>query len=51
MESLLQVLSDKVESLPTGAVAYLRLPIRSWSALTPDIIATLAELWRPRDLK
>lgn len=51
LESLLQVLTDKVESLSTGAVAYLKLPIRSWSALTPDIIATLVELWRPRDLK
>lgn len=50
LESLLQLLSDKVESLPTGAIAHLKLPIRSWKALNKDIIGNLADLWRPRDL-
>lgn len=49
LESLLQVLSGKVESLPTGAVASLKLPIRSWKTLNKDIIGNLTDLWRPRD--
>lgn len=51
LETLLQVLTDKVESLPTGAIAYLELPIRSWKALSMDVIAELEKVWRPRDLK
>jgi len=51
LESLLQVLTDKVESLPTGAIAALELPIRTWKALTYDVVADLDKVWRPRDLK
>ncbi len=51
LESLLQVLTDKVESLPTGAIAALELPIRTWKALTYDVVADLEKVWRPRDLK
>jgi phosphohistidine phosphatase len=50
LETLLQVLTDKVESLPTGAIAYLELPIRTWKALNLDVIAELEKVWRPRDL-
>jgi phosphohistidine phosphatase len=51
LESLLQMLTDHLDCLPTSAIAYLKVPVRSWSALTPQIIAELEELWRPRDLK
>lgn len=51
LETLLQLLSDHVEALPTGAIAFLELPIRSWKALTEDLIADLEKIWRPRDLK
>jgi phosphohistidine phosphatase len=50
LETLLQVMTDHVESLPTGAVAYLELPIRSWKALKRFVVADLKKLWRPRDL-
>ncbi len=50
LESLLQLLTDKVESLPTSAIAHLELPIRTWKALTTDIIAHLKHLWLPRDI-
>jgi phosphohistidine phosphatase len=50
LESLLQVLTDKVESLPTSAIAQLELPIRTWKALNTDVIAHLKHLWLPRDL-
>lgn len=50
LEGLVQILSGKVVSLPTGAIAYLRVPVRAWSALTVHIDCKLAELWRPKDL-
>jgi phosphohistidine phosphatase len=50
LETLLQILTDHVESLPTGAIAYLELPIRSWKALSKDLVVNLKKLWRPRDL-
>lgn len=51
LETLLQMLTDKVESLPTSAVACLKIPIRSWKALTSDIVAHLVGVWRPREIK
>jgi len=51
LESLLQLLTGQVESLPTSAIAHLELPIRTWKALTTDIIADLKHLWLPRDVK
>lgn len=50
LESLLQLLTDKVESLPTCAIAHLELPIRTWKALSTDIVAHLKHVWRPRDI-
>lgn len=51
LESLLQMLTDKVESLPTSAIAHLELPIRTWKALNTEIIAHLKHLYRTRDIK
>lgn len=51
IESLMQMLTDHMDCLPTSAIAYLKAPVRSWSALTPQVIAHLESLWRPRDLK
>jgi len=51
LESLLQMLTDKVEALPTSAIAYLKVPVRTWNALGANVIADLAEVWRPRDIK
>jgi len=51
LESLLQLLTDRVESLPTSAIAHLELPIRTWKALNTDVIANLKHLWLPRDIK
>lgn len=50
LETLLQMLTDKVESLPTGAIAVLDVPIRSWKALNRDVIAHIKQIWRPREL-
>ena len=51
LESLLQMLTDKVESLPTSAVALLKVPIRNWKGLNDEVIAGLEHVWRPRELK
>lgn len=51
LETLLQLLSGKVESLPSAAVAVLKLPVRVWGALNTDIEGKLDELWRPKELK
>jgi phosphohistidine phosphatase len=50
LESLLQMMTDKVESLSTAAVAHLEVPLRTWKALDPSIIMLLKHIWRPRDL-
>ncbi len=50
LETLLQILTDKVESLSTAAIAHLEVPLRTWKALDTTVIATLKHLWRPRDL-
>ena len=51
LEALLQILTDKVESLNTCTVAHLVLPIQSWKDLKEDSEAELVDICRPRDLK
>lgn len=51
LESLLQLMTDKVASLPTSAIAHLGLPIRTWKSLSNEIIADLKHIWLPRDIK
>lgn len=51
LEGLLQILSDKVESLPTAAIAHIVLPIKHWSEITDELDGDLISLWRPGDLK
>lgn len=52
LEGLLQILSGRVESLPTAAVAYLSLPIHSWKEIRAhENTGELVALWLPRDLK
>ncbi len=52
LEGLLQILSGRVESLPTAAIAYLSLPIHSWKEIrSHEDPGELIALWTPRDLK
>ncbi len=52
LEGLLQILSGRVESLPTAAIAYLSLPIHNWKDIrSHDDPGELIALWTPRDLK
>lgn len=50
MEAFLQILTRKVESLPTASIAYLKIPVKSWSELNDDLECEIKKLWRPKDL-
>jgi phosphohistidine phosphatase len=50
LESLLQMVTGKVESLPTAAVANLAISIDSWKNFLADTHAEITNLWRPKDL-
>jgi phosphohistidine phosphatase len=51
LESLIPMLTERVESLPTAGVAYLSLPILHWKELKSKTKAELIELWRLKDLE
>lgn len=50
LEILVEELSGKHERFPTGALAYLSLPITRWNDFDIKGDATLVNLWRPREL-
>lgn len=50
LDSLLQMLTDKVESLPTAAVASLSVLIDTWKDFNLESRCELNDLWRPKDL-
>jgi phosphohistidine phosphatase len=49
LESLLQMLSTRVESLPTAVIAYITLPVKQWSEITNATEGELIEIWRPKE--
>jgi phosphohistidine phosphatase len=51
LETLLQILSRQIESLPTAVVAHIVLPIDHWSELNDESYGDLIGLWRPKELK
>jgi len=51
LETLLQILSRQIESLPTAVVAHIVLPIKHWNELNADSYGDLVGLWRPKELK
>jgi len=51
LEGLLQILSGRIESLPTSAIAYLSVPIKSWKDLSETNETELIALYRPKELK
>jgi phosphohistidine phosphatase len=50
LESLIPLLTGRVEGLPTAGIAYLSLPIEHWGDLKAKTKAELIELWRPKEL-
>ncbi len=51
LESLTQVLGDKIDALPTGAIAVIILPINKWSELSTETEGELANLWTPAEFR
>jgi phosphohistidine phosphatase len=51
LESLVQILGDKIDSMPTGGLAVIVLPIDSWGELNLETEGKLSRLWRPEELK
>jgi phosphohistidine phosphatase len=47
LEAALQLLDGHVESLPTGATAYLRLDIDDWKSLSIDTTGDMIGFWNP----
>jgi phosphohistidine phosphatase len=50
LETLLQLLSGQIESLPTAVIAHLALPIHQWTELNSEIIGELVDIWRPKEI-
>jgi phosphohistidine phosphatase len=50
LETVLQMLSGRIESLPTAVIAYLVLPVRQWSEVSPETDGELIEIWSPKEL-
>jgi phosphohistidine phosphatase len=50
LELLLESLTGRSETLPTAALARVRLAIAQWSEFEDDLRGELVDLWRPRFL-
>jgi phosphohistidine phosphatase len=50
LETMLQILSNRIESLPTAVIAHIVLPITHWRLLDSDVEGELVEIWRPKEL-
>ena len=50
-EALVQILTGKVESLPTASIAYVTAKIDNWKDVKDSDGLKLKNLWRPKDLK
>ena len=50
-EALLQILTGKVESLPTASIAYTTAKIDKWKNIMKCEELKIKKLWRPKDIK
>ena len=50
LETLLQLLSGQIQSLPTAVIAHLVLPIHNWTELASETEGDLVEIWRPKEI-
>jgi phosphohistidine phosphatase len=51
LEGFTQMMSGEVESMSTGALAHIVLPIEKWEDLNGEVKGDLVDLFRPRDIK
>ena len=50
MEALVTHLTDRMETMPTAALAHVALPIKQWTELDYETQGKLLNLWRPKAL-
>ncbi len=50
LESLLQMLTGEVESLPTASIAYLEVPIDRWGDISEEVPVKKWEKWKPKEV-
>jgi phosphohistidine phosphatase len=50
LEELVETLSGEAETMPTGALAQVSLPIQRWRQLEGETEGKLINVWRPREL-
>lgn len=50
-EHLVEVLTGEIVTMPTCAIACIRLPIRSWRQIIVKTKGELLNLWRPKELR
>ena len=48
MEAFVQILTGKVETLPTASIAHVTAKIAKWKELADQDEVTLKKLWRPK---
>jgi phosphohistidine phosphatase len=51
LEELLEQLTGTYRPLSTAALAWLELPVESWSEINQETRAELKHLWQPRELE
>ncbi len=51
VEELVEALTGEAETMPTGAVAHISLPIDDWQALAGEVEGRLVKVGRPRDIE
>jgi len=49
MEAFVQILTGKVETLPTASIAYIAAKVTNWKKLAEQDNVSLKKLWRPKD--
>ena len=50
LEELVETLSGEAETMPTGALAQVSLPIQRWRQLADETKVKLINVWRPKEL-
>lgn len=50
MEELLSNLTEFMEWLPTSSIAQVSFTFKEWKSVGNDILGTLENLWRPREI-
>ena len=50
MEALVAHLTNRMETMPTAALAHVALPIEKWAELDYEVQGELLDLWRPKAL-